>query len=88
MRDALLTDRSKTAVNVHARVLGNVIYFMASLTTTPKDLNAVSEALKQKLDLVSGVETGLSRKEEYEEEFEQFGWMTKEEVEDGPVRTP
>lgn len=75
-------------MNVHARVLGNVIYFMASLTTSPKDLNAVSEALKQKLDLVSGVETAVSRKEEYEEEFEQFRWMADEEVEDEPVRTP
>ncbi|KAL5428537.1 hypothetical protein PMIN06_001059 [Paraphaeosphaeria minitans] len=55
LRDALLNDRSHTAVSIHSRVLGNVIYIMASLTTAPKDLEAVGDALKQKLDRVSGV---------------------------------
>ena len=80
LRDALLTGRSKTAVNVHARVLGNVIYLMASLTTSPRDLNAVSEALRQRLDQVSGIETGSAQKELYEGEVE--------DEEDLPVRTP
>lgn len=55
LRDALLIDRSYTAVSIHSRVLGNVIYLMASLTTSPKDLRTVGDALKQKLDQVSGI---------------------------------
>jgi dethiobiotin synthetase/adenosylmethionine--8-amino-7-oxononanoate aminotransferase len=54
LRDALLNDRSNTAVSVHSRVLGNVIYLMASLTTLPKDIEVVGDALKQKLDSMGG----------------------------------
>jgi dethiobiotin synthetase/adenosylmethionine--8-amino-7-oxononanoate aminotransferase len=54
LRDALLNDRSDTAVSVHSRVLGNIIYLMASLTTPPKDIEAVGDVLKQKLDNMAG----------------------------------
>ena len=49
LRDSLLRNRRDTLVSVHSRVLGNVIYFMASLTARQGDLNAVSEAVGVRL---------------------------------------
>ena len=51
LRDTLLFDRSK--VQIHSRILGNVIYLMASLTTTQSQLVAVQDTFKQKLDAMS-----------------------------------
>ena len=48
LRDTLLFDHSK--VQIHSRILGNVIYLMASLTTTQSQLRAVQDTFKQKLD--------------------------------------
>ena len=48
LRDALLFEKSK--VQIHSRILGNVIYLMASMTTYPKDIEVVEEVFKQKLD--------------------------------------
>jgi len=36
-------------MNVHTRILGNVIYFMAALTSKPAHLLAVEKALLEKL---------------------------------------
>ncbi|KAF3044061.1 hypothetical protein E8E12_008573 [Didymella heteroderae] len=48
LRDALLFEN--VSVQIHSRILGNVIYLMASLTSTKRDLSAVEEAFMQKLD--------------------------------------
>lgn len=37
-------------VQIHSRILGNVIYLMASMKTTPGALKTVQEAFQQKLD--------------------------------------
>lgn len=78
MRDALLNERSKTAVSIHSRVLGNVIYLMASLKTAPKDLDAVGEALKEKLDRVSGITRDPKTNQE-DADAEDVTWMGEEE---------
>lgn len=49
LRDALLNDTTDAPVSVHSRVLGNVIYFMASLTAETRDLQAVEEAVGARL---------------------------------------
>ena len=51
LRDALLFDYSK--VQIHSRILGNVIYLMASMTTTSSQLKTVEETFRQKLDMIS-----------------------------------
>jgi dethiobiotin synthetase/adenosylmethionine--8-amino-7-oxononanoate aminotransferase len=48
LRDALLFEKSK--VQIHSRILGNVIYLMASMITNRKDIETVEEVFKQKLD--------------------------------------
>ncbi|KAF1928024.1 PLP-dependent transferase [Didymella exigua CBS 183.55] len=48
LRDALLFEHSK--IQIHSRILGNVIYLMASLTSTGSDLHTVEEAFLQRLD--------------------------------------
>lgn len=48
LRDALLFGQSK--VQIHSRILCNVIYLMASMTTMPSHLRTVEEAFRQKLD--------------------------------------
>ena len=48
LRDALLFEKSK--VQIHSRILGNVIYLMASMITNRKDIEAIEEVFKQKLD--------------------------------------
>ncbi|KAF1362755.1 PLP-dependent transferase [Lizonia empirigonia] len=48
LRDALLFGHSN--VPIHSRILGNVIYLMASMTTMPSQLRTVEEAFRQKLD--------------------------------------
>jgi dethiobiotin synthetase/adenosylmethionine--8-amino-7-oxononanoate aminotransferase len=50
LRDALLYDQDDKSVVVHSRVLGNVLYLMASMTTRQVDLSAVEEALLLKLN--------------------------------------
>lgn len=51
LRDALLFDHSK--VQIHSRILGNVIYLMASMTTTQKQLEVVEETFLAKLDAMN-----------------------------------
>jgi dethiobiotin synthetase/adenosylmethionine--8-amino-7-oxononanoate aminotransferase len=48
LRDALLFQKSK--VQIHSRILGNVIYLMASMITKKKDIEVVEEVFKKKLD--------------------------------------
>jgi dethiobiotin synthetase/adenosylmethionine--8-amino-7-oxononanoate aminotransferase len=48
LRDALLFDHSK--IQIHSRILGNVIYLMASMTTKRKSLDVIEETFRQKLD--------------------------------------
>jgi dethiobiotin synthetase/adenosylmethionine--8-amino-7-oxononanoate aminotransferase len=50
LRDALCHEGSAFKMSVHTRILGNVIYFMAALTSKPVHLRAVEEALLEKLD--------------------------------------
>lgn len=38
-----------SAANVHSRVLGNVLYLMASLTTKPASLRALEDLLRRNL---------------------------------------
>jgi dethiobiotin synthetase/adenosylmethionine--8-amino-7-oxononanoate aminotransferase len=52
LRDALLNKVSQTKVQIHSRVLGNVIYLMASMTSKPKHLTAVENAFLEKLNMV------------------------------------
>jgi dethiobiotin synthetase/adenosylmethionine--8-amino-7-oxononanoate aminotransferase len=51
LRDALLFDHSK--VQIHSRILGNVIYLMASMTTTQRQLEVVEETFLAKLDAMN-----------------------------------
>lgn len=51
LRDALLFKGAP--VQIHSRVLGNVIYLMASLTSKKSDLSLVEEAFMQKLDAMN-----------------------------------
>lgn len=55
LRDALLHNISNTKIQVHSRVLGNVIYLMASMTSKPGHLAAVEDVFIQKLNMVSGI---------------------------------
>ncbi|KAF2871438.1 pyridoxal phosphate-dependent transferase [Massariosphaeria phaeospora] len=54
LREALLTDHAIGGISVHSRVLGNVIYLMASMNSRPAHLAQVEAALLLKLDFVSG----------------------------------
>ncbi|KAH7398208.1 pyridoxal phosphate-dependent transferase [Pyrenochaeta sp. MPI-SDFR-AT-0127] len=56
LRDALLNKVTDTKVQIHSRVLGNVIYLMASMTTKPEHLAAVERAFMEKLELSSARE--------------------------------
>ncbi|KAH7068739.1 pyridoxal phosphate-dependent transferase [Paraphoma chrysanthemicola] len=49
LRDSLLNAVSKTQVQIHSRVLGNVIYLMASMTSQPNHLASVEAAFAEKL---------------------------------------
>ncbi|KAJ4368142.1 hypothetical protein N0V83_006497 [Neocucurbitaria cava] len=53
LRDALLYRASNTKVQIHSRVLGNVIYLMASMTIKPEHLADVEATFTEKLDMVS-----------------------------------
>jgi dethiobiotin synthetase/adenosylmethionine--8-amino-7-oxononanoate aminotransferase len=53
LRDALLNNVSNTKVQIHSRVLGNVIYLMASMNAKSKNLAAVESAFWQKLDTLN-----------------------------------
>jgi dethiobiotin synthetase/adenosylmethionine--8-amino-7-oxononanoate aminotransferase len=50
LRDALLVDRAATGINIHSRILGNVLYLMASMTTQPDHLSRVENTLIEQLD--------------------------------------
>jgi dethiobiotin synthetase/adenosylmethionine--8-amino-7-oxononanoate aminotransferase len=50
LRDALLFGRDK--IQIHSRILGNVIYLMASLTSSRGDLRAVEQVFLTKLDAI------------------------------------
>ncbi|KAJ4301374.1 hypothetical protein N0V90_003466 [Kalmusia sp. IMI 367209] len=76
LRDALLNDVTNTKISVHSRVLGNVIYLMASLTTKPRDLEAVGDALKQRLNKVSGV-VGDEKEKDHIDQYDGLEWMKK-----------
>jgi dethiobiotin synthetase/adenosylmethionine--8-amino-7-oxononanoate aminotransferase len=49
LRDSLLNDAPDKKIRVHSRILGNVIYFMASMSTKAMDLADVEKALMEKL---------------------------------------
>lgn len=49
LRDALFNDAKEGQTSVHSRVLGNIIYFMASMTTSAEHLGAVEDAILDKL---------------------------------------
>jgi dethiobiotin synthetase/adenosylmethionine--8-amino-7-oxononanoate aminotransferase len=55
LRDALLYDVSDSQVQIHSRVLGNVIYLMASITAKRHHLAAVEAAFAEKLCAVSKI---------------------------------
>ncbi|PSN61822.1 PLP-dependent transferase [Corynespora cassiicola Philippines] len=50
LRDALLKDAREGEPRVHSRILGNVIYLMASMTSEPAHLKAIEEVFMSKLD--------------------------------------
>ncbi|KAJ8118362.1 hypothetical protein OPT61_g622 [Boeremia exigua] len=52
LRDALLFDRNK--IRIHSRILGNVIYLMASMKTNSSQLAVIEEIFRQKLDAMDG----------------------------------
>jgi dethiobiotin synthetase/adenosylmethionine--8-amino-7-oxononanoate aminotransferase len=54
LRDALLQDVIESQVQIHSRVLGNVIYLMASMTAKREHLAAVEAAFAEKLQKVAG----------------------------------
>jgi dethiobiotin synthetase/adenosylmethionine--8-amino-7-oxononanoate aminotransferase len=49
LRDALLHKASQSSVSIHSRVLGNVIYLMASMTANPKSLAEIEKAFVERL---------------------------------------
>ncbi|KAF2856472.1 PLP-dependent transferase [Plenodomus tracheiphilus IPT5] len=49
LRDALLHGSSASDVQIHSRILGNVIYLMASMTATREHLASVEAAFTEKL---------------------------------------
>ena len=51
LRDALGNEGALSKMSVHTRILGNVIYFMASLTSRRHHLAAVEDALLEKLEM-------------------------------------
>jgi dethiobiotin synthetase/adenosylmethionine--8-amino-7-oxononanoate aminotransferase len=53
LRDALLQDITESQVQIHSRVLGNVIYLMASMTAKREHLAAVEAAFAEKLQKVA-----------------------------------
>jgi dethiobiotin synthetase/adenosylmethionine--8-amino-7-oxononanoate aminotransferase len=53
LRDALLHDASTSEVQIHSRILGNVIYLMASMTAQREHLSAVEAAFVEKLQVVT-----------------------------------
>jgi dethiobiotin synthetase/adenosylmethionine--8-amino-7-oxononanoate aminotransferase len=53
LRDALLNEVDENEVAIHSRVLGNVIYFMVSMTTEVSQLKEVEESILRTLDKVS-----------------------------------
>jgi dethiobiotin synthetase/adenosylmethionine--8-amino-7-oxononanoate aminotransferase len=52
LRDALLHDISGSQVQIHSRILGNVIYLMASMTAKREHLAAVEAAFTKKLQKI------------------------------------
>ena len=52
LRDALLNEASKSQVQIHSRILGNVIYLMASMTAKKEHLAAAEAAFAEKLQVV------------------------------------
>ncbi|KAI4914210.1 hypothetical protein J4E85_010722 [Alternaria conjuncta] len=53
LRDALLHDVSESQVQIHSRILGNVIYLMASMTATRSQLAPIEAAFMEKLGSVT-----------------------------------
>lgn len=51
LRDALLHDVSESQIQIHSRILGNVIYLMASMTAKREHLAAVEAAFIEKLEM-------------------------------------
>ncbi|KAF2258481.1 PLP-dependent transferase [Lojkania enalia] len=49
LRDSMMYDLSNSTLSVHSRVLGNVIYLMASMNTKAEHLAAVEKVLLSKL---------------------------------------
>ncbi|KAH6032501.1 hypothetical protein HBI54_211370 [Parastagonospora nodorum] len=49
LRDALLHKASASSIQIHSRILGNVIYLMASMTAKPAHLADVEKAFLEKL---------------------------------------
>ncbi|PVH96114.1 PLP-dependent transferase [Periconia macrospinosa] len=52
LRDALLKNPLSQDVHIHSRVLGNVIYLMASMTSTPDTLSTIESAFEKQLDTI------------------------------------
>ncbi|KAI4696754.1 uncharacterized protein J4E88_000932 [Alternaria novae-zelandiae] len=53
LRDALLHHVSESQVQIHSRILGNVIYLMASMTATRSQLAPIEAAFMEKLGSVT-----------------------------------
>ncbi|KAI8937483.1 hypothetical protein NX059_005201 [Plenodomus lindquistii] len=53
LRDALLHETSASGVQIHSRILGNIIYLMASMTATKEHLTSVEAAFIEKLQSTS-----------------------------------
>jgi dethiobiotin synthetase/adenosylmethionine--8-amino-7-oxononanoate aminotransferase len=51
LRDALLHNVSESQVQIHSRILGNVIYLMASMTAKRHHLAEVEAAFTEKLHI-------------------------------------
>lgn len=73
LRDALLNNASSSIskISVHSRVLGNVIYLMAAMTSTHGHLDAVEKVFIKTLNEVSGLATKDEAKDLSEEKQEE-----------------
>jgi len=49
LQKALMIDDSGLGKSIHSRVLGNIIYFMTSLTVEPEVVNGIEEHLLEKI---------------------------------------
>ncbi|ORY19006.1 pyridoxal phosphate-dependent transferase [Clohesyomyces aquaticus] len=63
LRDSMMYELTDDRYAVHSRVLGNVIYLMASMTSTQNDLSAVQRVLLQKLKVMTAREQEMESRE-------------------------